>query len=115
MNIPILLTCTIVLASTLSCASTSALDAQLAAGQALIVPAESYACEAATDIDPTGATALCTEIDAAGNAIGAGITVVEEVGWIANLIKNTIGKTDATKQALSQFHAIKRVAKGVKK
>lgn len=103
----------VVVAGSVSCTSLSTFEAEIAKGQAALIPAENLACEAATDLDPSGATALCTEIDTAGNAVGLGITVVEDAASIAALLKQAFGKTDSAKAALAQFHSAKFHAKVV--
>ena len=83
-----------------SCTSLSAFDADLAAGTAALVPAANLACESATVLDPSGATALCTAIDATGAAVGATITVIEDAVSIAALLTRTAPKIPATKVLL---------------
>jgi hypothetical protein len=68
----------------------------VSAGSAAVVPAESLACIAANDLDPSGASAICSVVDASGAAIGAGFVVAEDVQAIAKLLSATAPKLPAT-------------------
>jgi hypothetical protein len=82
-------------------AQLTAFDSAIAQGQAALVPAQNLACAAATDLDPSGATAICTTIDTAGNAVGLGFTVAEDVASIAALLSATAPKTASATAALT--------------
>lgn len=75
-------------------------DQAIEAGQAALVPAESIACAGAGLIDPTGKTAICTVLDDAGNAVGAGFTVAEDAAAIAALLSKTAPKSPAVGDVL---------------
>jgi len=70
-------------------AQVSAFDAQIAAGQAALVPAEDLACSVDIVADPTGAKAVCYAIDQTGSLVGAAMTVAEDVASIAALAAKT--------------------------
>lgn len=90
-------------------AQVSAFDAAIAAGSAALVPAEQLSCSAALDLDPSGGTAICAVIDAAGNAIGAGFQVLENAQAIAALLTKAPVKLPATQAVLDQTKAAIRV------
>jgi hypothetical protein len=84
----------------------SAFDQAIAAGSAAVVPIENLACEAAEDIDPTGATAVCTEIDATGAAIGTVFTTIQTTQAAVNaLLKATAPKTAPVVNVLTSGHS----------
>jgi hypothetical protein len=81
-------------------AQVTAFDSVIAQGQAALVPAENLACLGATELDSSGATAICTAIDIAGNAIGTVFTVVENAPSVVALLAKTAPKTPAVSAAL---------------
>lgn len=88
----------------------NAIDQALTRGAAVVVAAENLACEAAVDIDPSGATAVCTQIDAAGNATGAVFTTVATTAAaVQALLASTQPKTPAVVNALGVGHAAIKV------
>ncbi len=78
----------------------SAFDQDIAKGQAALVRAENLACTTAILLDPGGATAICTAIDATGAAVGAAFTVVEDAASIAQLVQVAAPKSAAVSEAL---------------
>lgn len=76
-------------------AELAAWDKGISAGSSLVVPATGFACTVATDVDPSGATAICQEIDTTGNLVGVVLTVAEDAPAIAGLV----AKTSASMQA----------------
>jgi hypothetical protein len=103
-------------ANTTACtaAQATAFDQAIATGNAALVPAENLSCTAATILDPTGATAICSVIDASGAAIGTTFTVVESVQAIAALIAKVPALSPTVAAKLSAFEQ-SLVVKGVKK
>ncbi len=105
-------------------AQLTAFDQALAAGQAALVPVENLTCIVASEVDPSGATAICTEVDSAGTAIGQAITVVENVPAIQALVAKTSPKltptilvvlhTASTKLAASHAGVVMTVASPAK-
>jgi hypothetical protein len=63
--------------------------ADIQAGKSAVVPAEQLACDIASVVDPSGSTAVCADIDSAGNIISDTFLVTEDATSVANLIKNT--------------------------
>ena len=55
---------------------------------------------AAADLDPSGKTAVCAAVDAAGTAVGSTFTVIEDVQAVAALLSKTAPKLPATSAAL---------------
>ncbi len=92
-------------------AQLAAWDNAINVGSAAVVPAENLACSAATELDPTGATAVCAYVDATGNAVSAGFQVVESVQAIVALLAATSPKVPATVTVLNQAKAILHVRK----
>ena len=86
-------------------AALQSLESALQTGQSAVVPAEALACAVATDLDPSGATALCAYVDATGNVVSAVFQVAETVADIAALCQHT---TAPTAQALVVLHAEER-------
>jgi hypothetical protein len=87
-------------------AQLQALNSALQSGQSALVPAEALACQLAADIDPTGGTAICTAVDASGNALGLGFTVVEDVTAIVALLSHTTPTTTSATKALAAAHEV---------
>ncbi len=81
-------------------AQNQAFDVAISQGSAAVVPAEVLACEVATEFDPSGATAVCAVVDAAGTVIGAAFTVAEDVQSIAALVAKAKPLTPPTASAL---------------
>ena len=67
-------------------AQLAAYDQAIKTGQAALIPAENLACQIASAADPTGATAVCAQIDATGNVIGQAFTVAEDAPSILALL-----------------------------
>jgi len=87
--------------------SLAAFDAAIAQGSALVAPAVDAACELATDLDPSGATAVCTYLDAAGNAAGVVFaTLPTDAAAVSALLKTTPAKTPAVSQVLAAGHTM---------
>jgi len=68
-------------------AQMTAFDKALADGESLLAPSEQFSCSVATALDPSGATAICGEIDAVGNIIGTVFTVTQDAASIQALCK----------------------------
>ena len=86
-------------------AALQAVENALQSGQAAVVPAEALACAVASDLDPSGATALCAYVDATGNVVSAVFQVAETVADIAALCQHTKAPSA---QALVVLHAEER-------
>jgi len=95
-------------------ANLAAFTTAIEQGQAALVPAENVACEAATLLDPTGATADCTIIDGTGAAVGATFVVLEDAAAVAALVQATAVKTTPVVSAVLKADIVRRVtAKGL--
>jgi hypothetical protein len=93
------------LIASVGCASLAAFDQAIATGAAAVVSAEGLACEAATDLDPSGASAICIDIDAAGNAIGTVFaTLPTDAAIVTALLTKTAAPTATVAQILAQGH-----------
>jgi hypothetical protein len=94
----------LIMMALVGCASFAQFIQAIQAGQAAIVPATNLACEIAVDVDPTGATAICAQLDAAGNVVSTLAPVVEDAASIAALVANTKPKTPVVAAAVSAAH-----------
>ena len=90
----------LLLAAGCTAAEVQAWDQGVAAGSSIVVPAAGFACAIAQDVDPSGATAICQEIDTAGALVGQAFTVAESAPAIIALV----AKTSATMQTQVRAH-----------
>jgi hypothetical protein len=93
-----------VVTSLLGCtaAELTAWEKAVQAGTALVIPTENYACTVLTEVDPSGATAGCQEIDTTGSLIGPVLTVAED----APSIVAAVAKTSASMQREVHGHLL---------
>ena len=68
-------------------AQLATIEAEVAAGQALIVPAEGLACMIAGMVDAAHASVVCAQIDAAGNVIAQLPPVIEVLASATAIVK----------------------------
>ena len=101
-----------VVTSLLACtpAQLAAWDTAIKSGGTIAVQASNFACTIATEVDPSGATAICQEIDSGGALLGPVLTVVEDAPSVLNLV----AKTSASMQTLVHANlAVKLAAEKV--
>jgi hypothetical protein len=70
-------------------AQLAAWDTAIKSGGTIAVQASNFACTVATEVDPSGATAICQEIGSGGALLGPVLTVVEDAPSVLNLVAKT--------------------------
>lgn len=72
-----------------ACSSLASFEQGISTGSKLVVPSENFACTVAEDVDPSGGTAVCQEIDTTGALVGTVLTIAEDAPSIAAAVAHT--------------------------